>query len=281
MSSHRTEESYGMNQKEIRMQGIYVEDVLLLLEADWRTKSSIRKEIHERLDARRELGDDRSAEEILGSVDRVAEEYASRYGLVKKQAPPRIGWKRRGRYSSGGYEYCSESKLFGLPLVHIVAGDVGRTGTYVAKGIIAIGPFAIGLFSLGGFSIGLFSLGGVSIGLLLALGGLAVGGFGAIGGAAISYGIAVGGFAMAYHLAIGSAAISHHVAIGVETAGSVCGYFKQMMNADFVDSRSIPGAYFLPWEAGAFLEDVSRIPNFGSVYRHVIEFLIRLIGRIV
>ena len=116
------------------------------------------------------------------------------------------------------YEYKSKRTLFGLPLIHI---RFGNRGTGVARGILAIGNYAIGVFALGGFSLGLFSVGGLSFGLLCALGGWAVGSL-AIGGLAIGLialgGGAVGLFAMgggAFGMyAAGGGAIASKIAIG-------------------------------------------------------------------
>ncbi len=94
-------------------------------------------------------------------------------------------------YQRWRYEYKSQRTLFGLPLVHIRLGD---RGTGVAKGVLAIGNYAVGIFTIGGFSLGLVSIGGLSVGLLFSLAGWAIGG------------IAVGGFAVGL-LAIGGAAV--------------------------------------------------------------------------
>ena len=114
------------------------------------------------------------------------------------------------------YEYKSEATMFGLPLVHVVAGppvDPTTGKIRVAKGIIAIGGIAIGGLAMGGFSFGLIAFGGVAIGLaasggvalglLLAMGGLAVGFF-AVGGCAIGY-YAIGGAAFGAHAIGGNA----------------------------------------------------------------------------
>ena len=92
------------------------------------------------------------------------------------------------------YEFKSKTKLFGIPLVHIVYGPAFNPVTKqirIAKGIIAIGPIAIGVLSLGGISIGGFCLGGVAAGIM-ALGGFAIGLLLAIGGLAVGF-IALGG----------------------------------------------------------------------------------------
>lgn len=107
-----------------------------------------------------------------------------------------------------GYEYRSQSELFGLPLVHVACGYNPSTGMpRIAKGIIAIGNIAVGglavgglslgVISFGGLALGLIAIGGAAVGLLLALGGLAVG-FIAIGGAAVGY-YALGGGAWGVH----------------------------------------------------------------------------------
>ena len=98
------------------------------------------------------------------------------------------------------YEYMSETKIFGIPLIHINTSG-SSTETRVAKGIIALGDVAIGVVSAGGVSLGVFSAGGV------ALGGVALGGV-ALGGVALG-GVAIGVFA------IGAVAISIFKSIGV------------------------------------------------------------------
>jgi hypothetical protein len=119
-------------------------------------------------------------------------------------------------YYGWSYEYKSETKLFGLPLIHIAQGLDPKTGApRVAKGIIAIGNIALGIFALGGLSFGALSFGGLSIGLF-ALGGLALGGvtfgglslgvFMAFGGLAVSAGYAIGGLALAPHFIGGNGA---------------------------------------------------------------------------
>lgn len=126
---------------------------------------------------------------------------------------PHCGHPIRGL---AGYEYRSQRKLFGLPLVHIVSGagiDPVTGRLRIAKGIIAIGPVAVGglamggvalgVVSLGGAALGLIAAGGAAVGVLLALGGLAVGAV-AVGGAAIGY-YALGGGVWGVHALGGNA----------------------------------------------------------------------------
>lgn len=55
-----------------------------------------------------------------------------------------------------GFEWRTKLSIFGLPLVHIALGRNRQTGKLlVAKGIIAIGQFAIGLIAIGQFGVGL------------------------------------------------------------------------------------------------------------------------------
>ena len=121
-------------------------------------------------------------------------------------------------YQRWRYEYKSKRTLFGLPLVHIRLGD---RGTGLAKGVLAIGNYAVGVFTLGGFSFGLVSIGGLSFGLLFALGGwgmgcIAIGGLAigllAFGGAAVGL-FAMGGGAFGVYAA-GGGAIASEIAIG-------------------------------------------------------------------
>lgn len=122
------------------------------------------------------------------------------------------------RYYYPAHEYKSETRVFGIPLIHI---NNRRNG--LAKGIIAIGGVSIGVISLGGVSFGLISFGGFSVGLLIALGGFA-GSLGfAAGGAAFGYYMAIGGLAIAQHFAMGGYAQAN-VAIGDVVKGIVSVY---------------------------------------------------------
>lgn len=91
-----------------------------------------------------------------------------------------------------GYEWKSKTTIFGLPLIHIAIGRNKETGKLMgAKGIIAIGQFAIGvitiaqfgiglLFGLGQFVAGIVAIGQFAPGVLFSLGQFAIG-FTAIG----------------------------------------------------------------------------------------------------
>ncbi len=113
------------------------------------------------------------------------------------------------RFYGWGYEWKSETTLFGWPLIHIAQGYDEQGRPRVAKGVIAIGDIAIGGLAiggaafggvtLGGFSLGILSLGGLAIGVIAALGGGAFGGLIAVGGLAVSLGYAMGGLALAPH----------------------------------------------------------------------------------
>lgn len=105
-----------------------------------------------------------------------------------------------------GYEYQSQVELWGWPLIHVAGGVNPRTGLpRVAKGIIAIGNFAVGVIALGGFAIGGFTIAGIGLGIFIlagiafgvfAFGGIAVGILLAVGGVAVSIGHAFGGLSL-------------------------------------------------------------------------------------
>ena len=118
-------------------------------------------------------------------------------------------------YQQWRYEYKSRRTLFGLPLVHIRLGD---RGVGMARGIFAVGNYALGVVTLGGFSFGLVSVGGLSFGLLFALGGWAVGGL-AVGGFAVGL-IALGGGAVGL-FAMGGGAIGVYAAGGGAIASEI------------------------------------------------------------
>lgn len=86
-----------------------------------------------------------------------------------------------------GYEWKSKTEIFGLPFIHIAVGRDRQTGRFlVAKGIIAIGQFAIGmvaigqftvglLFGLAQFAVGMFAVAQFAMGFVFALGQFAIG----------------------------------------------------------------------------------------------------------
>ena len=141
--------------------------------------------------------------------------------LVTGQEPPAPAASTtivNNYYQRWRYEYKSKRTLFGLPLVHIRLGD---RGTGLAKGVLAIGNYAVGIFAIGGFSFGLVSIGGLSLVLLFslagwAIGGIAVGGLAigllAFGGAAVGL-LAIGGGTFGVYAA-GGGAIASEIAIG-------------------------------------------------------------------
>ncbi|MCM1162549.1 MAG: helix-turn-helix domain-containing protein [Roseburia sp.] len=157
------------------------------------------------------------------------------------------------------YEYISEKKIKGRPLVHVNIG-VGR---YKAKGIIAIGNTATGIVAVGMaakglFTVGLASLGLLSIGLctvgllalgqlsvgIVAMGGVAVGAlaFGGIAVGVVTFGglsvgvYSVGGMAIASRVAAGGSA-NAPIAIGDTVQGAVT-----FLNSDAITKEELRAA---------------------------------------
>jgi hypothetical protein len=101
-------------------------------------------------------------------------------------------------WSGTGYEYKSPRTYWGYPLVHIAFGKDSRGKWRVAKGIIAIGQFALGLVTVAQFGVGLvFGFGQFIIGgtvLAQVAGGLMVG----VGQIATGY-VAIGQVVLAYY----------------------------------------------------------------------------------
>jgi len=64
----------------------------------------------------------------------------------------------RAKWDGYGFEYKSDSTLFGLPLLHISFKYRPNRTPVVAKGVIAIGQFACGGLTLSQFGIGLISI---------------------------------------------------------------------------------------------------------------------------
>ena len=115
-------------------------------------------------------------------------------------------WPSRPRWQGWGFEWKSRTTVYGYPLVHIAFGRDARRRFRVAKGVIAIGQFAIGLITFAQVGVGLlFGFGQVLVGLtaiaqvavtpLFAIGQFATG-YVAIGQIAVGvYALAQAGFA--------------------------------------------------------------------------------------
>lgn len=83
-------------------------------------------------------------------------------GNVSEQAMmcPHCGapYPAREQWDGYGYEYKSRLKIAGLPLLHISFKYVPGRGPIPARGVIAIGQFAIGFVTISQFGIGIVSV---------------------------------------------------------------------------------------------------------------------------
>ena len=115
---------------------------------------------------------------------------------------------KRHLSATGSYtEYTSRMRMGQLPLVHITLGRNPETGQRkVARGVIAIGRFAVGLVSLGQVAVGGIAFGQASFGAF------------AIGQLAMSATLAFGQMSIAPLFALGQVAVAH-TAIGQVAAG--------------------------------------------------------------
>jgi len=164
----------------------YINSVVNNIRCDGKTRKKIKEDLLSHLQVKSLETGENDPWKLMGDPYDVANDFRENLNI-----------KEDYRNMTYGYEYISETRLFGLPLVHI---NNRRNG--FAKGIIAVGGISVGVISLGGISLGVLSFGGLSIGLLLSLGGFSG-----------SLGIALGGAAIAKHLAIGAYAQAN-IAIG-------------------------------------------------------------------
>jgi hypothetical protein len=103
---------------------------------------------------------------------------------------------RPGARMAWGFEWRTKAQLFGLPLVCVAVGRSAETGKLrVARGVIAIGQFAVGIVTIAQFGVGLlFGFGQFVAGSVVVAqfaGGLVFG----LGQIATGY-VAVGQFAL-------------------------------------------------------------------------------------
>jgi len=116
------------------------------------------------------------------------------------KACPHCGAYRPGNqeWNGWGVDWKSEATYGGFPLVHVAFGRDRRGKIRVAKGVIAVGQFAVGLITIAQFGVGLlFGLGQI-IGGLTALAQVAVTPYFAIGQLATGY-VAIGQLVLAYY----------------------------------------------------------------------------------
>lgn len=225
----------------------YIKSVIKNISCNTKTRKKIQEDLLNHIQVKSLETGEEDPWKLMGDPYEVAKEFRENIGSKCDY----------GDYYSP-YEYKSETKIFGIPLVHI---NNRRNG--VAKGIIAIGGISIGVLSLGGISIGLISFGGASIGLLIALGGLA-GSLGfAAGGAAFGYYMAIGGFAIAQHFAMGGYAQAN-VAIG-DVAKGIISVFKTKGTGDILLKA--------PVESQEFVNSVRNLyPNIDRVTLKILSF---------
>jgi hypothetical protein len=122
------------------------------------------------------------------------------------------GTWRRYMYPTGRRfaEFTSHSRFLGLPVIHYTYGICPESGKrIVAKGVLAIGRFAVGFIAIGHVSAGIIACGQASAGVLLALGQAGIG-FYCIGQLAIGFALGIGQIATGY-TAIGQFAFGVYV----------------------------------------------------------------------
>lgn len=83
-------------------------------------------------------------------------------GVVSEQALacPHCGapYPAKEKWDGWGFEYKSEASIAGLPLVHISFKYRPGGRPVPARGIIAIGQFAMGVFTISQIGVGVFSV---------------------------------------------------------------------------------------------------------------------------
>ena len=80
-------------------------------------------------------------------------------------ACPQCGapYPARESWDGYGYEYKTRATIAGLPLVHVSFKYRPNRTPVVARGILAIGQFAVGVVCIGQFSVGLLSVSQFSV----------------------------------------------------------------------------------------------------------------------
>jgi len=123
-----------------------------------------------------------------------------------EESPPRHV-HQRGRRGDWGFEWRTQAEVLGWPLIHVAFGRRGGK-LRVAKGVIAVGQFAIGVITFAQFGVGLlFGFGQFLLGAT-AIAQFAVTLFFGLGQLATGW-VAIGQFALGYY-ALGQVAVGWH-----------------------------------------------------------------------
>jgi len=94
--------------------------------------------------------------------------------------PSRAEWKGRG------FEWKSAASVGEIPLCHIAFGRDSKGKRRVAKGIVAIGQYAVGVITVAQFGVGILTLAQFGAGALFTIGQFALG-YAVIGQVAVGY----------------------------------------------------------------------------------------------
>ena len=71
--------------------------------------------------------------------------------------------KTRESFDGWGYEYRSQATILGFPLLHVSFKYGPNKVPVPARGVIAIGQFAIGFVAISQFGVGVFSLSQITV----------------------------------------------------------------------------------------------------------------------
>ncbi len=226
----------------------YINSVINNIKCNNKTRKKIKEDLLSHIQIKSQKTGEKDPWKLMGDPHEVAIEFRENLNIKED-------------YRSGYYEYISETRIFGWPLVHI---NSRRNG--FARGIIAVGGISVGIVSVGGLSIGLLSFGGLSLGLLIALGGFA-GSLGvALGGSAISYYMSIGGMAIAKHFAVGAYAQAN-IAIG-DTVKCVLGAYETKGAGDVLMK--------FPVDKEVFINEVKELyPRINSIIINTLKIFIR------
>ncbi|MFZ2088696.1 MAG: zinc ribbon domain-containing protein [Desulfobaccales bacterium] len=144
-------------------------------------------------------------------------------------ACPHCGAPRPGsqQWRGTGFEWQSTQTYLGYPLIHVAFGRDARGKYRVAKGIIAIGQFAVGLVTIAQFGVGLlFGFGQFILGFT-ALAQVAVTAYFGVGQVAVGY-VAIGQIVLAHYGLAQIGWATHLLSPGRQDPEAV-EYFRQLL----------------------------------------------------
>lgn len=220
-----------MNSSSLRIIKTYSRQVSHYIPGDTALKKRIQNDVIESLIERSQGQDLIDPKALLGDPKDLAKSFIDNMDFPEKESTTFKSYSSH----TVAFEYQSDRRILGLPLIHI-----NFNNNQWAKGLIAIGPKSFGLISIGGVSLGVFCLGGVGIGLV------------SIAASSIGLLASIGAVCISLFFSVGVVSVSNLVALGMVAAAPI------VAMPIVPDGASIANMYLLPGDYENFIQAVGQ-----------------------